>query len=207
MVQSFLDSSAAAVFGVARAWKGESLNDPRFHALEADLTQTSECQRVARSAAPVDALVHLLGGFGGGKPVSETEDDTWDRMLNLNLRSAFDMFRALLPQMTQAGRGRIIAVGSRAAVEPMANFAAYSVAKAGLVALVQSVAREVKDSGVTANVVLPDTIDTPANRAAMPKADFTKWVAPQSIADLLVWLASAKGSDINGAVIPIYGRQ
>jgi NAD(P)-dependent dehydrogenase (short-subunit alcohol dehydrogenase family) len=88
----------------------------------------------------------------------------------------------------------------------MANFAAYSVSKAALVALMKSMALELKDTGVTANAVLPSVIDTPANRAAMPKADFSKWVRPESIARLLVWLASEAASDVTGAAIPIYGR-
>jgi NAD(P)-dependent dehydrogenase (short-subunit alcohol dehydrogenase family) len=91
-------------------------------------------------------------------------------------------------------------------VEPMANFAAYSVSKAALVALVKTVALEVKDSGITANVVLPSVIDTPANRAAMASANPSKWVTGESIAGLLVWLASDAARDVNGAAIPIYGR-
>ena len=206
VVQAFLDDGAAAVFGVARSWKGEDPEDGRFHRVQADVLQASECRRVVERATPIDVLVHLVGGFSGGKPVAEGDDDVWEQMLNINLRSAVQMFRAVLPQMTKARRGRVVAVGSRAAVEPMANFAAYSSAKAALVTLVKAVAQEVKDSGVTANVVLPSIIDTPVNRAAMPKADFSKWVTPESIGHLLVFLASAKAGDMNGAVIPIYGR-
>ena len=206
VVQAFLDSGSSAVFGVDAAWKGAAQQEGPLHRLEADLLRDSECRRVAEAAGPVDALLHLLGGFGGGKPVAETPDQEWDRMMNLNLRVAFQMFRAVLPQMTRAGRGRIVAVSSRAAVEPMANFAAYSVSKAALITLVKTVALEVKLSGVAVNAVLPSVIDTPANRAAMPKADFSKWVQPQSIARLLVWLASDDAGDISGAAIPIYGR-
>lgn len=206
VVQAFLDDGAAAVFGVARSWKGEAREVPRFHRVEADVLQVAECRRVVEKATPVDVLVHLVGGFSGGKPVAEADDNVWEQMLNLNLRSAVHMFGAILPQMTKARRGRIVAVGSRAAVEPMANFAAYSSAKAALVTLVKTVAQEVKDSGVTANIVLPSIIDTPANRAVMPKADFSKWVTPESIAHLVVWLASARAADVNGALIPIYGR-
>jgi len=157
-------------------------------------------------AAPVDTLLHLVGGFAGGQPVAETPDETWEKMLDLNLRSAYTIFRAVLPGMLKAGKGRIVAVGARAALDPMANFAAYSVSKAALVALVKTVALEVKDTGVTANVVLPSVIDTPANRAAMPSADASKWVTPESIAGLLVWLTSDAARDVNGAAIPIYGR-
>ena len=203
MVEAFL-ATGATVYGADRAWKNQPHTNPLFHPVEANLLESAECDRVAKLAAPVDGLLHLIGGFGGGRPVWETPDETWDQMLGLNLRSAWSIFRAVLPGMVSAGKGRIVAVGSRAALEPMANFAAYSVSKAALVALVKTVALEVKDSGVTANVILPSVIDTPANRAAMPAADPSKWVTPESIAALLVSLVSA--NDINGAAIPIYGR-
>ena len=155
---------------------------------------------------PIDALVHLVGGFSGGTPVAETSDATWDQMMNINLRVAFLTLRSVLKPMIAARRGRIVAVGSRAALEASPNITAYAVSKAGLVALVKNVAAETKDLGITANVVLPSTIDTPVNRAAMPKADFSHWVRPESIAKLLVWLASEESGDVSGAVIPIYGR-
>jgi NAD(P)-dependent dehydrogenase (short-subunit alcohol dehydrogenase family) len=202
VVEAFL-ATGATVYG---AWKNQPHSNPRFHPVEANLTEAAECDRVAKLAGPVDALLHLVGGFDGGKPVAETPDETWDKILDLNLRSAQKIFRAVLPAMTKAGKGRIVAVGSRAAVEPMANFAAYSVSKAALVALVKTVALEVKDSGITANVVLPSVIDTPANRAAMASANPSKWVTGESIAGLLVWLASDAARDVNGAAIPIYGR-
>lgn len=205
VVEAFL-GTGATVYGADLSWKRQPHSNPRFHPLEANLLDAAECDRVAKLAGPVDALLHLVGGFGGGQPVAETPDETWDKMLGLNLRSAYSIFRAVLPSMTKAGKGRIVAVGARAAIEPIANFAAYSVSKAALVALVKTVASEVKDSGITANVVLPSVIDTPANRAAMPAADASKWVTPESIAGLLVWLASDAARDVNGAVIPIYGR-
>jgi NAD(P)-dependent dehydrogenase (short-subunit alcohol dehydrogenase family) len=155
---------------------------------------------------PIDALVHLVGGFAGGSPVAETTDETWDSMMNVNLRAAFCCIRAALKPMHAAGRGRIVAIGTRMAVEPSPNFAAYAVSKAALVALIKTVAAEGQKFRVTANVVLPSIIDTPPNRAAMPKADFSSWVAPQSIAKLLVFLASDAAADTSGAVIPIYGR-
>ena len=194
------------MYGADLAWKRQPHSNARFHPIEANLLEAAECDRVAKLAAPVDSLLHLVGGFGGGQPVAETPDETWDKMLGLNLRSAYTIFRAVLPGMVKAGKGRIVAVGARAAIEPIANFAAYSVSKAALVALVKTVALEVKDSGITANAVLPSVIDTPANRAAMPAADASKWVTPESIASLLVWLVSDAARDVNGAAIPIYGR-
>ena len=202
--QEFL-STGAKVIGVALAWKQPA----SFTTISADVTTEAGCESMVKQAlehGPIDALVHLVGGFAGGSPVAETTDETWDSMMNVNLRAAFCCIRAALKPMHAAGRGHIVAIGTRAAVEPSPNFAAYAVSKAALVALIKTVAAEGQKFGVTANVVLPSTIDTPANRAAMPKADFTRWVAPQSIAKLLVFLASDAAADTSGAVIPIYGR-
>ena len=201
VVQTFL-ASGATVFGADVAWKEKPAG---LQTLEANLTEAADCERIAKQSAP-DVLIHLVGGFDGGKPVAETSDDVWDRMMNMNLRTTLHMIRAVLPQMLARGHGRIVAIGSRAALEPMANFAAYSVSKAAVVTLVKSVALEVMDSGITVNTVLPSTIDTPANRAAMPNADFSKWVSPESIAKLLLWLSSDDAANVNGAAIPIYGR-
>ncbi len=202
--QEFL-ASGANVIGVALAWKQSA----PFTTISADVTTESGCDSMVKQAlehGPIDALVHLVGGFAGGTPVSETTDQTWDSMMNVNLRAAFCCIRAALKPMQAAGRGRVVAIGTRMAVEPSPNFAAYAVSKAALVALVKNVAAEGQKFGVTANVVLPSTIDTPANRAAMPQADFSRWVAPQSIAKLLVFLTSEAAADTSGAVIPIYGR-
>ena len=199
VVEAFL-ATGATVYGADLSWKRQPHSNPRFHPIEANLVEA------AKLAAPVETLLHLVGGFGGGQPVAETPDEIWEKMLDMNLRSAYTIFRAVLPGMIKAGKGRIVAVGARPALEPMAKFAAYSVSKAALVALVKTVALEVKDSGITANIVLPSVIDTPANRVAMPSADPSKWVTPQSIADLLVWLASDAARDVSGAAVPIYGR-
>ena len=202
--QEFL-AAGAKVIGVARDWKQSA----PFATISADVTTEAGCESMVQQAlehGPIDALVHLVGGFAGGSPLTDTTDQTWDSMMTVNLRAAFCCIRAALKPMQAAGRGRIVAIGTRMAVEPSPNFAAYAVSKAALVALVKNVAAEGQKFGVTANVVLPSTIDTPANRAAMPKADFSRWVAPQSIAKLLVFLTSDSAVDTSGAVIPIYGR-
>jgi len=197
--------SGAKVIAVDRAWK-----EPRpFVTVAADLSTadgSSEMIQKAGEHGPIEALVHLVGGFRGGSPIQETTDADWDLMMNVNLTVAFHAIRAALGPMLKAKRGRIVAIGSRAAVEASPKFAAYAVSKAALVALVKNVAAEVKDLGITANVVLPSTIDTPANRMAMPQSDFSRWVAPESIASLIMWLCSDQGAEVNGAVIPIYGR-
>jgi len=199
------EESGTTVIGVARNWTEPA----SFITLSADLTSAEGCDAMVAQAlahGPIEALVHLLGGFGGGQPIAETSDKTWDGMMTLNLRAAFCAMRAALKPMTAAKYGRIVAVGSRAAVEATPNFAAYAVSKAGLVALVKNVATETKDMGITANVVLPSTIDTALNRQAMPHADFSRWVQPEAIAKTLVWLASREAGEVSGAVIPIYGR-
>jgi NAD(P)-dependent dehydrogenase (short-subunit alcohol dehydrogenase family) len=202
--QAYL-AAGASVIGVARSWK-EPLP---YLTLSADVSTREGCEAMVRQAleqGPLDALVHLVGGFAGGAPLAETSDQVWDGMMNLNVRTAFCAMRAALPPMMAARRGSIVAVGSRAAVEASPNYAAYAVSKAALVALVKNVAAEGKKFGVTANVVLPSTIDTPQNRVAMPEADVTRWVTPESIAGVLVWLTSDAAADTSGAVIPIYGR-
>ena len=153
----------------------------------------------------LDVLAHTVGGFAGGQSIAETDDATFQRMLDQNLNSVFHMLRAALPALRQTGSGRIIAIGSRQALEPGANVGAYSASKAAMVSLIRTAALENKDADVTANVILPGTMDTPANRTAMPKADFSKWIQPARVASLITWLAGDAGKDVNGAAIPIYG--
>lgn len=180
-----------------------------YPTVNADLSTAKGAAAMIEQASAhgsIDGLVHLVGGFGGGKPIAEMDDETWDTMMNVNFRIALNAIRAALKPMIAAKHGRIVAIGSRAAVEPLPNFAAYAVSKAALVALVKNAAAEVKDFGITVNAVLPSTIDTKANREAMPKADFSKWVTPESIGKLLLYLVSEAAADVNGTVIPIYGR-
>ena len=178
--------------------------------ISADLTRPDEAARAVQTVLSrfkrLDVLLHLAGGFEGGAPVAQTDDGVWTRMIDLNLNAAFYCARAALPAMIEARYGRIVTIGSKTAVEPVATLPAYGASKAALVALVRTIALEVKRSGVTANVVLPSVIDTPANRAANPGTDFSRWVTPESIARLLLCLASEAAADVNGAVVPIYGR-
>ena len=184
---------------------------PRAEGFQCDANNDAEIERLASELKQryerIDVLAHLVGGFSGGTPVVETGDGVVDRMLDLNFRSAFHIIRAVLPHMRQQGFGRILAIGSKAAVEPAPMAAAYAASKAALVSFIRTVARENSDRGITANVVLPGTMDTPANRASDPTADISKWVNPCQVASLLVHLASSRASNINGAVIPVYGAE
>lgn len=174
-----------------------------------DVTDEADVSRWVAGAAgggAPDALVCLAGGFAGGKPVAETDRATWERMLALNLTSAFLCARAVAPLMAARGRGKIVAVAARAGLHGVANLAAYSVSKAGVITLVEALAEELKDANVQANCVLPSTIDTPANRRAMPDADSSRWVPPVEIARVILFLASDASTPISGAAIPVYGR-
>jgi len=208
VTQAFLNNGDI-VAGLARNWKRPPASGA-FVAVEADLTTAGGCRtavaEVVARCGRLDVLAHCLGGFAGGQPVAETADETWNGMLNLNLTAAFHLCRAALPHLIASGAGRIIAVGSRAALETPATLSAYNVSKAGLNALIRTIAAETKHRGVTANVVMPSVIDTPANRAADPSADFSNWVPPARIASLMLWLASDAAADVSGALIPIYGR-
>jgi NAD(P)-dependent dehydrogenase (short-subunit alcohol dehydrogenase family) len=126
-------------------------------------------------------------------------------MMNLNVRSAFHILRAVLPWMHRARQGRIIAIGARSAVEPAAGLSAYCASKAALVSLIRTAALECKDDGITANVILPGLMDTPANRSSFPSSDSSRWVSPSNVANLALWLASDDASQVNGDVIPMYG--
>ena len=148
----------------------------------------------------------LIGGWSGGRDVEETDDVRFDRMIDLNLRSAFNAARAALPHLREAAWGRLIMIGSRAAVEPPGGQAMYNVAKAGVVALARTIADEVTDTRVTSNVILPSLIDTPAFREVVPFANYVDWPTPQQIADVIDFLASPVSSVINGATVPVYGR-
>jgi NAD(P)-dependent dehydrogenase (short-subunit alcohol dehydrogenase family) len=157
---------------------------------------------VIRKEGRVDALVNLVGGFAMGRAV-ETDVSLWHRMLTMNLTAAFFLSKAVLPHMVERGSGRLVHVAARAAVEPFPGAAAYVVSKAGLAAFIRALAAELAGSGVTVNGVLPTTIDTPANRTSMPDADPSKWVKPESIAQLIGFLASDDAGQINGALIPV----
>ena len=140
----------------------------------------------------IDVLVQLVGGYAGGKSVVDSDDAAFDQMMNVNVRTSFHMFRAVLPLMRAQGSGRILAIGSRAAVEPSPKIGLYGASKAALVSLVRGVAAENADHKITANVILPGTMDTPANRAAMPSANFSQWVPPAQVASLLVHLGERR---------------
>jgi len=209
VTKALLDAGFIVV-GLAPRIRPSDFEHPNFTALPATLDSLDAAKKAAEAVITklgrIDVLAHLVGGFAGGQTVAETDDSTLQRMFDMNLASAFHTLRAVIPHMRAAGGGRIIAIGSRAAEDPGPGVGAYSASKAALVSLIRTVALENKDAGITANVILPGTMDTPANRQAMPGADTSQWVQPSSVAGLIVWLAGDAGRDVTGAAIPVYGR-
>jgi NAD(P)-dependent dehydrogenase (short-subunit alcohol dehydrogenase family) len=210
VTNSFLEAGAR-VIGMSRSIADSDFPHQNFSAMAAELSNGESTGKLIDAVVTkwgrVDGLVHLIGAFAGGQSVAETDDATLDRMLDLNFRSAFHVIRAVLPKLRAQGSGRIIAIGSKAAVEPQALAGAYAASKAALVSLIRTVARENSDRRIAANVVLPGTMDTPANRSAQPGADYSKWVHPGQVAELVVHLASDQASQVSGAVIPVYGGE
>ena len=208
VTKALLDAGFAVV-GLAPKIQQSDFNHPNFTALPASLDSLDAAKKAADAVitrfGKIDVLAHLVGGFAGGQTIADTDDATFQRMLDMNLNSAFHILRAVIPHMRKAQSGRIIAIGSRAAEAPGASVGAYSASKAALVSLIRTVAIENKDSGITANVILPGTMDTPVNRKVMSGADTSQWVQPASVASLIVWLAGDAGKDVTGASIPVYG--
>ena len=159
-------------------------------------------QSVVERCERIDVLVNVAGAFRGGKPVHETPLDDWDAMLDSNARSVFLLSRAVAQVMVRQGSGAIVSVASRAALAGGAGVAPYSVSKTAVVRLTESMAAELRKAGVRVNCILPSTIDTPANRAAMPDADRSEWVSPEALADLIHFLATEAGRAVSGAAIP-----
>jgi len=162
-------------------------------------------ERVLAKYGRLDALVNAVGGYAGGVKFWELETKVFDQMLALNLRSGYALSRAALPAMLKQGRGAIVNVASKAAFDHAAGVAAYAASKAAAVAMMDSIAEDVKGSGVRVNSILPSIIDTEANRKAMPKADFSKWPKPEDIARVILFLCSDDARVIHGAAIPVYG--
>lgn len=154
----------------------------------------------------LDVLVNIVGGFVGGIPTAELEEDRWDFMMNLNLKSVFLCCKTAIPHMAAQNYGKILNVSARAGLKGEAGLSAYCVSKGGVRTLTESLAAEVMDSGVNVNAIMPSIMDTPANREAMPDEEHDRWVAPADVAKVICFLTSDDASIINGAAIPVYGR-
>ena len=173
-----------------------------------DLTDAAQAKKAIDAAAAhfgrLDALINIAGGFAF-EAVAEGDPKTWQRMYALNVLTALNASRAAIPHLAASGRGRIVNVGAMGALQAGAGMGAYAASKAGVHRLTEALAAEWKGK-ITVNAVLPSTIDTPANRASMPKADFAKWVRPEELAKVILFLASDAASAVTGALLPVSGR-
>jgi len=177
-----------------------------------DATDSQSVQAFVKKAIDehgrIDILLNIVGAYSGGRVLVDTDEKTWDQMMNVNLKSAFLCSKAVLPHMMEQKYGKIVNVSARTAVQrgSRARSGAYAVSKAGVVTLTEALAEETKDYGIQVNCVMPSTIDTEANRRMLPKADFSKWVDPEEIAEVIMFLVSDASKPTSGASIPVYGR-
>jgi NAD(P)-dependent dehydrogenase (short-subunit alcohol dehydrogenase family) len=167
---------------------------------------TGFMKEMADHLGQINVVTALVGGWAGGRDVEETDDVRFERMLDLNLRSAFYTTRAAIPYLRQADWGRLLLVGSRAAFDNPPGQGAFNIAKAGVVALGKTVAQELEGTKATANVLLPSVIDTPAMRATAPYANYVNWPTPDEIAAVAEFLISENSGVMTGAAVPVYGR-
>jgi NAD(P)-dependent dehydrogenase (short-subunit alcohol dehydrogenase family) len=174
--------------------------------VQADLLDQQSAAAAVESVAGLRAVVNLVGGFAMGPKVGESDLDEFEFMLRLNLFPAFNLARAAMPRLVEAGGGAFVCVSARAALEPFSGAAGYITAKAGILAFVRSLHAEYHGDGVRANAILPSVIDTPANRESMPGSDWSKWVPPEQIARVIASLCSDDFAPTSGAAVPVYGR-
>ena len=212
VAQVFAEAHADLVLvGLRRDALAEHFGDEDDHRLfvVADLRDPDQAAAVAQRAIErfrrVDVLCNVAGGFRMGEAVHETSERTWQFLFDLNARSVLHMARAVVPRMLQQGGGKIVNVGAFAAGRGSANMGAYSASKAVVVRLTEAMAAELRERNINVNCVLPTTLDTPENRAAMPDADPARWVAPQDLARIIAFLASPAARAIHGASIPVTG--
>ncbi len=205
VITTYIDDSEFDELRSAFTANGENLTGFRVNLLSGKEVEEFS-NNVAEKFSKVDILVNLAGGFFGGVKVSEMEEEDWDKMIDMNLKTAFLSCKNFLPFMLEQNQGKIINMGSRPGLQGAASLSAYSASKAAVINLTQTIAEEVKDHNININVILPSVIDTPANREAMPDADFDSWVKPESIAKVIMFLSGEESADISGAYIPVYGN-
>lgn len=202
-------AAGASVAGITRAPASKALAQLKGFAWfgDADISEASVAEATLRAVTQklggLDALVNVAGAFRAGR-VADSGPDVWELMHTANLLTTVNATRAALPLLST--NGRIICIGAAGAAKAGVGMGPYAASKAGVAKLTEALAEEVKDRSITVNAILPSIIDTPANRADMPKADFSRWVQPEQIADLIVFLLSDRASAITGALIPIVGR-
>lgn len=176
-----------------------------FRSLRVDLMNLDNVRSAVTEIGPIDVVANIAGGFTMGDSVANTTDETWDFMMNLNSRTVLNVVRSVVPVMQSQGGGKIINVGARNGLRGVGNMAAYSASKSVVIRLTESLSDELKQDNINVNCILPSIIDTSRNREDMPKADFSTWVTPKAMAEVVLFLASSAADPIHGASIPVEG--
>jgi NAD(P)-dependent dehydrogenase (short-subunit alcohol dehydrogenase family) len=213
--RAYLDAGATLVFVDHKAGRLQDMypalasSDEHYLASSIDLTQPEDVEQMVQKTMDrfgrIDVVVNTVGGFTMGEKVHEMDLETLNGMMELNARTFLLTSKSIVPHMLEAGKGKIVSIGARPSQEGRANMGAYSVAKSAVLRLTETMSSELKAEGINVNCVLPGTIDTPTNREAMPDADYTKWVKPESLAEVILFLTSDAARDIHGAAIPVFG--
>ena len=183
---------------VAEPWRGAPVT-----LVEADIAEDTGASAVANAAPLCEVLVNSAGGFSMAGDIDQTPLEMWDALYRMNLRTAVAMTRAVLPGMRERKRGSIVNVTAAPALDAAPGIAAYGASKAGVALLTRSLQEEVGAVGIRVNAIVPTTIDTPANREAMPDADFATWTVPARIAEVVLWLTSQSAASVRGALVPV----
>ncbi|NQS92410.1 MAG: SDR family oxidoreductase [Chloroflexi bacterium] len=174
-----------------------------------DLTNFESVNKAVEKAisifGQIDCLVHTAGGFSMGEQVHEITAENWDRLMQLNVTTLLNITKAVVPHMINKKAGSIVTIGARPSLSGKAKMGAYSVAKSAVLRLTESMSAELKSHGINANCILPGTINTPDNRKAMPNVDISRWVSPESLAEVISFLCSPSAKDIHGEAIPVFG--
>ncbi len=212
ITQAFVESNATVISTYVNdreTSQGDSENKSAVQLIKADVTNDEEVGKLVSNiidkSGHIHILVNVVGGYIGGKSLPDLDEKEWDKMMTLNLKTAFLISKHVTPHMISSKYGKIVHVSSRNGLKSEGNDSAYAASKAGLIRLVEALAEETKESNINVNCIMPSTIDTAATRKAMPNADFSKWVKPEDLANVVLFLSSEEGKVITGAAIPTYG--
>ena len=211
LVKRFLDSGARTIASYRNQTEADKLKsvNPQVEIIKLDISNEKEILKMVPTLiakfSKIDVLVNTVGGYLGGKNITELKEDDWESMMNLNLKSAYLISKHVIPVMKSAKGGKIIHVSSRTGLKSDGYDSAYAASKAALIRFVDSISQEFREDKININCILPTTIDTESNRRAMPNADFSKWLSPDDLANVVLFLCSSESKVINGAAIPTYG--
>jgi NAD(P)-dependent dehydrogenase (short-subunit alcohol dehydrogenase family) len=210
ITKAFLESNATVISSYLNDREtGKTNNKSSIQLVKANVTNEEEIKKLVLGVLDkygrIDILVNVVGAYLGGKTVVELEEKEWDLMMNVNLKSAFLISKHVTRHMISSRYGKIIHVSSRIGLHSEGYDSAYAASKSGLIRLVESLSKETKESNINVNCIMPSIIDTEANRKAMPNADFNKWVKPEELSNVVLFLSSEEAKTITGAAIPTFG--